>query len=116
MLINVSWFLSRNNSNSQLLLLLISRCPFGYVVGIFGTCVDYNECDDFPCENGGTCENKEGSYVCHCVTPYTGENCTLTRLEEPFVYFSSAALAAMLSCALVILSEYYMNLIFFYLD
>ncbi|XP_044158357.1 protein crumbs homolog 1 [Bufo gargarizans] len=27
---------------------------------------DINECESNPCQNGGTCENLHGSYVCHC--------------------------------------------------
>uniref|UniRef100_H3AB88 Crumbs cell polarity complex component 1 n=1 Tax=Latimeria chalumnae TaxID=7897 RepID=H3AB88_LATCH len=42
---------------------------------------DINECDLNPCQNGGTCENFIGTYVCHCPARkegiiYGGQNCT----------------------------------------
>lgn len=75
----------------------------GYVVGPKGVCEDYNECDDFPCKNGGTCENLDPGYRCHCVSPYSSPNCTTVLVEEPLVVLGSGALAAILICALIIL-------------
>ncbi|XP_064416166.1 protein crumbs homolog 1 [Latimeria chalumnae] len=57
----------------------ICRCQQGFT----GTrCQDdINECDLNPCQNGGTCENFIGTYVCHCPARkegiiYGGQNCT----------------------------------------
>ena len=34
-------------------------------------------CPSLPCRNNGTCLGRPGSYVCECVKPWTGTNCTL---------------------------------------
>ena len=36
---------------------------------------DINECDSDPCENGGSCENSIGSFMCTCVAGYEGDTC-----------------------------------------
>ncbi|KAL3881713.1 hypothetical protein ACJMK2_028114 [Sinanodonta woodiana] len=36
---------------------------------------DVNECDSIPCQNGGTCTNTLGSYLCNCSPGWTGKNC-----------------------------------------
>ena len=41
--------------------------------------VDINECEDNPCQNGGTCEDKINSYSCTCIKGYVGENCETGR-------------------------------------
>ena len=43
---------------------------------------DVNECLEFPCLNGGTCDNTQGSYICRCPPGFTGVNCELGRLTE----------------------------------
>ena len=35
------------------------------------------ECDGSPCENGGSCEIRAGSYICTCLPAYTGVNCQI---------------------------------------
>ena len=36
---------------------------------------DVNECDDNPCQNGGTCTNTNGNYTCTCTEFSRGRNC-----------------------------------------
>ena len=74
--------------------------------------MDRNECLDLPCLNGGTCVNKEPRLRYHCICPdgYWGENCELIQ-EGQVLKFSMGALAAILVCLLIILSEHQ----FFYL-
>uniref|UniRef100_A0A8C1SG62 Neurocan n=1 Tax=Cyprinus carpio TaxID=7962 RepID=A0A8C1SG62_CYPCA len=36
---------------------------------------DVDECQSNPCENGGTCIDKEDSYVCLCLPSYSGDRC-----------------------------------------
>ena len=37
---------------------------------------DVDECDEASiCQNGGTCKNSVGSYMCICVNGWTGKNC-----------------------------------------
>ena len=38
-----------------------------------------NECLEFPCLNGGTCDNTQGSYICRCPRGFTGTNCELGK-------------------------------------
>lgn len=71
-------------------------------------CTDRNECLDLPCLNGGTCINEEPHlrYRCICPDGYWGENCELIQ-EGQTLKLSMGALAAILVCLLVILSEQY---------
>ena len=42
--------------------------------------VDTNECEgNNPCQNGGTCENKKGTYKCICPDGYAGFNCEISK-------------------------------------
>lgn len=36
---------------------------------------DVNECKSYPCKNGGNCVNNQGSYMCKCISGYSGHNC-----------------------------------------
>ena len=36
---------------------------------------DINECDDNPCENGGTCHDTVGSFICLCAAGYDRDTC-----------------------------------------
>lgn len=71
-------------------------------------CMDKDECLDLPCLNGGTCINLEPRlrYRCHCPDGYWGENCELIQ-EGQTLKLSMGALAAILVCLLVILSEHF---------
>ena len=37
--------------------------------------LDINECESNPCQNGATCRDLVGGYVCSCGGGYTGPNC-----------------------------------------
>uniref|UniRef100_A0AAY4EAU9 Uncharacterized protein n=1 Tax=Denticeps clupeoides TaxID=299321 RepID=A0AAY4EAU9_9TELE len=39
---------------------------------------DVNECDASPCQNGGSCQNTLGGYVCVCPRDYGGQDCSET--------------------------------------
>lgn len=69
--------------------------------------MDKDECLDLPCLNGGTCENLEPKlrYRCHCPDGYWGENCEALQ-EGQTLKLSMGALAAILVCLLIILSEH----------
>lgn len=70
-------------------------------------CMDKDECLDLPCLNGGTCINLEPQlrYRCHCLDGFWGENCELIQ-EGQTLKLSMGALAAILVCLLIILSEH----------
>jgi hypothetical protein len=70
-------------------------------------CVDKNECLDSPCRNGGVCLNQDPRirYRCICPDGFWGENCELVQ-EGQKLKLGMGALAAILVCLLIILSEY----------
>lgn len=70
-------------------------------------CTDKDECLDLPCLNGGTCINQEPRlrYRCLCPDGFWGENCELIQ-EGQTLKLSMGALAAILVCLLIILSEH----------
>lgn len=73
-------------------------------------CMDRNECLDLPCLNGAACINLEPKfrYRCVCLDGFWGENCELIQ-EGQTLKLSMGALAAILVCLLVILSEHKYN-------
>lgn len=80
-------------------------------------CMDRNECLDLPCLNGGICINQEPKlrYRCDCPDGFWGENCELIQ-EGQTLKLSMGALAAILVCLLIILSEQfscYIDFVFF---
>ncbi|XP_066279041.1 uncharacterized protein [Branchiostoma lanceolatum] len=42
-------------------------------------CIDVDECQSNPCQNGGTCFNLENAYRCQCPPQYKGVNCDTER-------------------------------------
>lgn len=77
-------------------------------------CMDRNECLDLPCLNGASCINLEPKlrYRCVCLDGFWGENCELIQ-EGQTLKLSMSALAAILVCLLVILSEHQISPILF---
>jgi hypothetical protein len=69
-------------------------------------CIDRDECITNPCLNGGICINREPYYLCDCPDGYFGENCEVHQ-QGQIVRLSMGALAAILVCLLVILSEFF---------
>lgn len=86
---------------------MVFSCGEGLVLSPDGKgCVDKNECLYFPCRNGGSCVNREPGYRCHCPEGFWGENCELVQ-EGRTLKLSMGALAAILVCLLIIMSEHY---------
>lgn len=44
---------------------------------------DVDDCQSNPCENGGTCIDKEDSFVCLCLPSYSGDRCERGEMPEP---------------------------------
>ncbi|KAI8520644.1 hypothetical protein Bbelb_003980 [Branchiostoma belcheri] len=42
-------------------------------------CIDVDECESNPCQNGGTCINMENAYRCQCPAQFKGVNCDTER-------------------------------------
>lgn len=85
----------------------MSSCGEGRIVSPDAKgCTDKDECLDLPCLNGGTCINQEPRlrYRCVCPDGFWGENCELIQ-EGQTLKLSMGALAAILVCLLIILSE-----------
>lgn len=86
----------------------IHSCGEGRVMTPDGKgCADRNECLDLPCMNGAECINLEPRlrYRCVCPDGFWGENCELIQ-EGQTLKLSMGALAAILVCLLIILSEW----------
>lgn len=86
----------------------IFSCGEGRIMSPDGKgCMDRNECLDLPCLNGATCINLEPRlrYRCICPDGFWGENCELIQ-EGQTLKLSMGALAAILVCLLIILSEH----------
>ena len=46
-------------------------------------------CATSPCQNGGTCFNTTGDYVCVCQDGYSGKNCSSGKILHLFQIFIS---------------------------
>lgn len=90
-----------------------SSCGDGMIISPEGkTCIDRNECLDYPCLNGGTCINQEPrfKYKCICPDSYWGESCEFLK-ERQALKFSTSALAAVITCLLLIISKLVVKII-----
>ena len=41
-----------------------------------------NECLSNPCQNGGSCRDRIGSYICHCVEGFEGDTCEEGKINK----------------------------------
>ncbi|XP_061509426.1 putative neural-cadherin 2 [Anopheles gambiae] len=83
-------------------------CGDGMTISPEGkTCIDRNECLDYPCLNGGTCINQEPGlkYKCICPDSYWGASCEFLK-ERQALKFSTSALAAVIAGLLLIISKW----------
>ena len=48
--------------------------------------VDIDECESFPCQNGGNCTDSIAGYSCDCIPGHTGENCETSLLLRLSVF------------------------------
>lgn len=44
--------------------------------------LDFDECHNSLCQNGGTCTNSNGDYRCECNHGYSGKNCHLGKYSK----------------------------------
>ena len=53
--------------------------PLPYVSGFVSFFLDINECDNNPCQNGGSCVDGIDSYACKCQTGFYGAQCQTSK-------------------------------------
>ncbi len=53
------------------------NCPPGYTDMLCDA--DIDECTNNPCNNGSSCTNTPGSFICTCVVGYTGDICDVVN-------------------------------------
>lgn len=80
------------------------RCPPGYK-SVQRKCVNENECEWYPCINGGVCRDYEPPlrYECVCPKDFTGGHCELARSE---LRASRAFVIVVIVCLIILLGEY----------
>lgn len=83
------------------------RCPPGYNKVGEG-CVNENECEWYPCINGGICRDHKPPlrYECICPKDFTGGHCELTRSA---LKASRAFVIVVIVCLIILLGEYWMR-------
>ncbi len=63
------------------------ECDAGYTGD---PCVDIDECNPNPCQNGGTCTDGINEYTCECIEGYTGNSCEIPPLPDNYTPRPSA--------------------------
>lgn len=62
-------------------------CSTCVCVRVFHATEGSNECLSEPCQHGGTCEDRSGSYLCHCPQGFEGPSCEIgTVFIQPFIW------------------------------
>ena len=46
-----------------------------FIVSLFNTAANVDECQSDPCENGGQCDDDVNGYTCQCADGYTDIHC-----------------------------------------
>lgn len=72
------------------------------------TCINENECEWQPCQNGGKCVdmNVPIRYECTCPAGYTGHNCELELLASGIITPSRDFIIAIIVCLFLLLGLY----------
>lgn len=85
----------------------VCRCPGGSTRA-GATCANINECLQWPCQNGGTCVDREPArrYDCICAFGYTGHDCELELLASGIITPSRDFIIAIIVCLFLLLGEH----------
>lgn len=71
-------------------------------------CVNIDECDWFPCQNGGVCRDLQPprKYECECPKGYTGINCEMEMLASGVLTPSRDFILAVVICFCALICKY----------
>ena len=56
-------------------------CASTWNLCFFILVLDFDECYNNLCQNGGKCTNTNGDYICECKPGYSGKNCHLGKVQ-----------------------------------
>ena len=58
------------------------ECQPGYTQAESGNgCVNVDECQSSPCENGASCTDTDGGFMCQCLEDWSGRLCDMCSLQ-----------------------------------
>lgn len=92
--VHTNWNVSPFSLLSSLLIsCVLAGCPLGHLAQ-GGVCVNIDECDSNPCQNGASCTDETYGYTCKCRPAFSGERCEIkhsTCLDNPGICVVSAS-------------------------
>jgi polyhydroxybutyrate depolymerase len=75
----------------------VCECDIGYAGD---PCVNIDECNPNPCQNGGACTDGINEYTCECIEGYTGNSCEILPLPADYLPRPSAGCGNIMAAGL----------------